>query len=313
MVNVALRFISGKYKGGEYVLADNKETIVGRSSEIDLVLMEEMVSRKHAKMWFEDGKLNIKDLGSTNGTFVNGEKIVQTTVGEGDRVLIGTSIMKVIESNTSGRKTETSAGPVKDHRPKGGGTSKTTMHNTESSHSMTGTIREIPLPDLIQLLSTSKKSGTLIIKRNGVSAKIHLDKGKLVYASIDDSPGLNPLKAVFKILSFSDGTFELHKPEPKMFPETINLPTEHILMEGLTQLDELRNMEDTLPPMDAKLNIIRPLVSNLIDLTDEELEVFQLVFNCETLQEVIDRSPNSNKTVAGLIMSLISKEYISRV
>ena len=54
MVRLALRFISGKYKGGEYVLSQKNETLVGRSSNIDLVLMEDMVSRKHARIWIED-------------------------------------------------------------------------------------------------------------------------------------------------------------------------------------------------------------------------------------------------------------------
>ena len=38
----------------------------------------------------------IEDLGSTNGTFVNGEKIKRARLKEGDRVLIGTSILKLI-------------------------------------------------------------------------------------------------------------------------------------------------------------------------------------------------------------------------
>ena len=44
----ALRFISGKYQGGEYPLAQSGDLVIGRSSELDLVLIEDMVSRKHA-------------------------------------------------------------------------------------------------------------------------------------------------------------------------------------------------------------------------------------------------------------------------
>jgi len=46
----ALRFISGKYQGGEYPLSDAGELLIGRSSEQDMVLIEDMVSRKHAKL-----------------------------------------------------------------------------------------------------------------------------------------------------------------------------------------------------------------------------------------------------------------------
>src|SRR5262249_36596667 len=91
-----LRFISGKYQGGEFPVTANKEIIVGRSSDLDMVLVEDMVSRKHARINLQTDGIWIEDLGSTNGTFVNGEKIKRSRLKEGDRILIGTSILKVI-------------------------------------------------------------------------------------------------------------------------------------------------------------------------------------------------------------------------
>src|SRR5207237_6910526 len=46
----ALRFISGKYQGGEYPLVESGELVIGRSIELDLVLIEDMVSRKQARL-----------------------------------------------------------------------------------------------------------------------------------------------------------------------------------------------------------------------------------------------------------------------
>ena len=91
----ALRFISGKYQGAEFPLADSPEIVVGRSSDVDMVLIEDMVSRRHARFDCKD-EIVIEDLGSTNGTFVNGERIKRAKLNEGDRVLIGTSILKVV-------------------------------------------------------------------------------------------------------------------------------------------------------------------------------------------------------------------------
>ena len=92
----ALRFISGKYQGGEFPLSKGREIIIGRSSELDMVLIEDMVSRKHAKIQASDDSIAITDMGSTNGTFVNGEKIRVARLKEGDRILIGTSIIKLV-------------------------------------------------------------------------------------------------------------------------------------------------------------------------------------------------------------------------
>src|SRR3954447_2714073 len=100
----ALRFISGKYQGGEFPLRMEREIIIGRSSDLDMVLVEDMVSRKHAKISTAGGQVTIQDMGSTNGTFVNGEKVKKARIKEGDRILIGTSIIKLIavDSLTAG-------------------------------------------------------------------------------------------------------------------------------------------------------------------------------------------------------------------
>lgn len=97
----ALRFIAGKYKGGEFPLRPNREIIIGRNSEYDMVLHEDMVSRRHAKIITLHGKIVLQDLKSTNGTFVNGEKITVARLQVGDRVLVGTSLMQLMEMETT--------------------------------------------------------------------------------------------------------------------------------------------------------------------------------------------------------------------
>ena len=59
----ALRFISGKYQGGEFPLRPHREIIIGRSSDLDMVLVEDMVSRKHAKITTDDQVVTIQDPG----------------------------------------------------------------------------------------------------------------------------------------------------------------------------------------------------------------------------------------------------------
>jgi pSer/pThr/pTyr-binding forkhead associated (FHA) protein len=310
MSRLALRFISGKYKGGEYIISNTKDTFVGRSSNIDLVLMEDMVSRKHARIWLEDGQVNLEDFGSTNGTFVNGEKISRAVVNRGDRILIGTSIMKLVETDKDPRQTSSEIIPGSDSATSGMPAHDRASNTSASVSAMTGTIDEVPLPDLIQLLSSSKKTGTLIITSHKTAGKLHLEKGKIVFCSVDSSPNLAPLKAIFRILSWQTGKFELHGAEATEFPETIDMPTEHILMEGLRQLDEIRNLEGKLPPMDTQLIVVTPLSAKLTDLSPEQLEVFQLVHNSGELQNVIDMAPMDTTKAANILMELLKKSYI---
>ena len=92
----ALRFISGKYQGGEYPLQEAGELVIGRSSELDMVLIEDMVSRKHAKIQMQADQIWIEDLGSTNGTFVNGARVTTARLlAPGDIVRIGQTDLQV--------------------------------------------------------------------------------------------------------------------------------------------------------------------------------------------------------------------------
>ena len=61
MPGFALRFISGKYQGGEFPLRMDREIVIGRSSDLDMVLVEDMVSRKHAKISTIGGQIVIQD------------------------------------------------------------------------------------------------------------------------------------------------------------------------------------------------------------------------------------------------------------
>jgi pSer/pThr/pTyr-binding forkhead associated (FHA) protein len=301
----ALRFISGKYQGGEFPLIKGREIIIGRSSELDMVLIEDMVSRRHAKIQATDDEIAIMDLGSTNGTFVNGEKIKKARLKEGDRILIGTSIVKLVTVDPATSMSEAEARSQLEKRGQ-----QQALKTQASSRAMAGNIEEIPLPDLLQLFSTSKRTGVLTLKGPQGQGEIYLRKGQIYYASIDDSYDLNPTKAAYRILTWDKGSFELDSTEGKTVLEEIKDSTEGLLMEGMRLLDEFKRIEDQLPPRKAPLQIPRPLVPPLTALKPPELEAFQVVLNGGNTQAVLDKTKLSDVDAAQALIDLISKEYI---
>ena len=70
-------------------IINNKETTIGRHESNDISVSEQTVTGKHAKLLLEDGKITLIDLGSTNGTFVNGERIRSHELKSGDRFRLG--------------------------------------------------------------------------------------------------------------------------------------------------------------------------------------------------------------------------------
>jgi uncharacterized protein DUF4388/FHA domain-containing protein len=300
----ALRFISGKYQGGEFPLRPHREIIIGRSSDLDMVLVEDMVSRKHAKITTDDRVVTIQDLGSTNGTFVNGEKVRKAELKDGDRILIGTSIIKMVY--VEGDATDKHISETEARSKMAVAANKRT-----TPKSMSGSIEEIPLPDLIQLLSTSRKSGVLVVRTETDVGRIFLRKGQIYYASLENHPHVGPRKAMVRMLSWTAGMFELEPPDESPVPEEMDSSTEGLLMEGMRQLDEYRVAVEKLPPLSATVVVQQPLEPKLRDLGPDELDVFQAAMTATTLAALFDRSPISDLTLAEKLRTLIEKGYLS--
>jgi hypothetical protein len=62
---------------------------IGRSAGAQFIVDAPLVSRLHCQLTATEGVLEVKDLGSTNGTFVNGKRITASTLRDGDRLAVG--------------------------------------------------------------------------------------------------------------------------------------------------------------------------------------------------------------------------------
>ena len=298
----ALRFISGKYQGGEFPLRMNREIIIGRSSDLDMVLVEDMVSRRHAKITTSDTEISIQDLGSTNGTFVNGEKISRARLSEGDRILVGTSIIKLVAVDPAAVQQHSEA-EARQRLQQG-------ARQSTAGRPMSGVIEEIPLPDLLQLLSTSRKSGALAIASPSGLGKIYLRKGQIYFSAINDDYAISPQKAIYRMLTWSSGTFELEPQAEIQVMDEIQESTEALLMEGVRQLDEIRQLGGKLPPLTSSLAVPTPLAGRLRDLSPEQLDTFQLVLDHGQVQAVFDHFNGSDLDAAHHLVELLKKEFV---
>jgi len=296
----ALRFISGKYQGGEFPLPEQGEIVIGRSSELDMVLVEDMVSRRHAKITVTNGQIFIQDLGSTNGSFVNGEKIKRARLGEGDRILIGTSIIKVVATEGAQSLRE-----AKAHLEDVAAGKRTSQVRT-----MTGSIGEVPLPDLLQLFSASKKSGTLVVRTDKDTGKVYLEKGQVIYAVINDNYDVSPVKSFYRIITWEQGTFDMEPPEDREFLEPIEMSTEGLLMEAMRQLDEVRRLGPDMPPLSSQITLSVPLIPPLRDLAPDELDVLQLAHNYGHVETVLNKSLASDLETSNILVKLIKAGYL---
>lgn len=74
--------------GRRYQLS-GRITVLGRGSDADIVIDDPGVSRRHAEIRLDDGSAVIRDLGSTNGTFVDGERASTARLTDGSTITLG--------------------------------------------------------------------------------------------------------------------------------------------------------------------------------------------------------------------------------
>lgn len=80
--------------GGQRYHLTGEVTVIGRGSEADIVIPDTGVSRKHVKLEVTDFGTILTDLGSTNGTFVEDQRVKEVTLLDGNAITIGrTTIM----------------------------------------------------------------------------------------------------------------------------------------------------------------------------------------------------------------------------
>lgn len=82
---------------GMSIPLSGRDVILGRSPASTLVLSDEFVSSRHARLRFENGQWWIDDLGSSNGTFVDDERIAEPrAVNVGDNIRIGQTTLELV-------------------------------------------------------------------------------------------------------------------------------------------------------------------------------------------------------------------------
>jgi signal transduction histidine kinase len=71
--------------------------VIGRSPDVNINLTDQLVSRRHARVWMEEGAPVVEDLGSRNGVMVNGRKVQRAVLHEGDEILVGEGSFRIAQ------------------------------------------------------------------------------------------------------------------------------------------------------------------------------------------------------------------------
>lgn len=122
----------------------------------------------------------------------------------------------------------------------------TKIVKVRSEMAFQGSLKELPLPDIIQLVSVSGKTGKFTLTRDEERGFIFLKNGQMVHAAIGDLIGE---EAIYSLAIWNSGEFQFN-PGDEADRQTITKSNTNLLMEAARRLDEWRVLSKKIPSVD---------------------------------------------------------------
>jgi pSer/pThr/pTyr-binding forkhead associated (FHA) protein len=208
-------------------LEPGRETLIGRSAECELRVPSVAASRRHAAVVRRGDDVFVRDLGSTNGTLVNGAEIAgERALEAGDRIEVGGVVITFcrVDGSLAGLdsapadRTVVSFGPARSPAPS----------------ALRGDLAKIPVFAVLQMLELGGQSGCLTVESHDGETSLWLARGRVVHAETAKARGLD---AALEIAQTRAGRFEFMPGSPT--PErSVDASMTEVILEASRLLDE---------------------------------------------------------------------------
>jgi hypothetical protein len=315
MPQFALRIVTGARAGQEFILPEARELVIGRLSTSDIMVEDDNVSRRHVGITLLRGQINLQDLGSRNGTCVNRQRVAQAILQPGDLVSVGNCVFRVVKAVAAPTTAETHptpaavpvAAPPLTPKP---AAQTSSLPSPTLPGAFRGSLTEVGLVDVLQLLLSTRKSGLLVLRQGRETGRIFLQDGRVYYACMEQWLDVEPRKVLYRLLRWKSGTFELEKSDVRVFDNPITESTDALLLEGVRQLDELNNLGSELPSLDATITLATPLPGRLAELEDHDLDFLQMALDYGTVRRILDHFPGTDFEGCTFLLGMVGRKYL---
>jgi pSer/pThr/pTyr-binding forkhead associated (FHA) protein len=295
-----------------FELSSTERIGIGRHDSNDLQLGSRTVSNYHAEVLNEAEGLLLRDIDSTNGTYVNGERVDQRRLNSGDRVCIGNYLLTVnikpLENHSEGfyrcrRDPENFKVGTRGHLISLRASTDLAQKTLETSEP-----RDLSLPDLLKILSTNARSVMLMIKRGSEESRVYVKKDRVVHAEYGRATGE---KALYRLFGWQRATYELMGfPTTPAIPQTITLPIDTLIIMGMQQVSELGKLVTQLPPLEVPLQLKEDCSLPVSAHSSAEIEIYQSIIRYQTIARVLEETSMTDFRALLSINALLRKGVV---
>lgn len=201
----------------------DRATTIGRDLDSDVVVPSGVVSRRHALVRWDGAGFVLFDLGSTNGTFLNGKAVVLARLEPGDVVGVGPFDLRLV----------TTVPALRD-----GVVQETSVLACPGSFA--GEVGPVAIGEVWQLLELNQKTGLLEVRSGARRGTVWFSEGEPLHAQCGDLVGN---AAALELLSTELGRFRFATRETIRTPRTIRGTSACLLLESARLADEKRAQE----------------------------------------------------------------------
>lgn len=208
-----------------FSLKPGTSVIIGRTAEADLSVPSNRVSRRHSEIFWKEDRPWIKDLGSQNGTLVNGKRIQEHKLADNDEVSVGPFLCTYRHLSGVGSVGRTAAQ-----------TDNNALTQPMLADAMAGRLDLVNLFELLQTLEFNQKTGTLeVFGTDGHDGQIVVQNGSPTFARTDSRQGE---EAIFDIALAKDGQFSFSPDVDETLERNVSRPITSLLLEAGRRMDE---------------------------------------------------------------------------
>jgi hypothetical protein len=170
-----------------------------------------------------------------------------------------------------------------------------------------GSLKELPLPDVIQLVSVSGKTGKFTLTRDGDEGLIYLKNGQIVHAVVGEMAGE---EAIYALAIWNHGDF-VFSPGDEPERQTVTKSNTNLLMEAARRLDEWRVLSKKIPSVEYVPELLaRENRHEQVTLNPQEWMLITKIDGRRSITEIGHLLNMSSFEVAKILYGMVTGELV---